>query len=61
MARTGLGEHNEPARQERLRRLAAKINDAWDDPGPSRPAAEAFDRIEKLHADAVAPSPKTGA
>lgn len=40
-------------RQERVRRLKAKINDAWDDPSPSRPADEAFERI---HAEAAATS-----
>lgn len=36
--------------QERRRRLKAKIDDAWDDPRPSLPADEVFDRIEALHA-----------
>ena len=54
-------EDYEMARQERLGRLKAEINDAWDDPSPSRPAADAFDRIEKLHADTVARSSKTRA
>ena len=43
-------------RQERVQRLKAKINDAWDDPNPSRPAAEVFDRIERIHAEAAATS-----
>jgi antitoxin ParD1/3/4 len=47
-------EDYEMTRQEQLRRLKAKINDAWDDPRPSRPAADAFGRIEKLHTDTVA-------
>jgi antitoxin ParD1/3/4 len=54
-------EDYEMARQERLRSLKAKINDAWDDPSPSSPAGDAFDRIEKLHADAVASSSKSRA
>lgn len=49
-------EDSEMARQERGQSLKAKINDAWDDPGPSRSADDAFDRIEKLHADTVASS-----
>jgi antitoxin ParD1/3/4 len=51
-------EDYEIARQERLRSLKAKIDAAWDDSSPSRPAADAFDRIGKLHADLVAPSSK---
>jgi len=47
-------EDYEMARQERLRSLKAKINDAWDDPSPSRPADDVFGRVEKLHADIVA-------
>jgi hypothetical protein len=43
-------EDYEMARQERLRNLKAKIDDAWDDPAPSQPADEAFGRLEKLHA-----------
>jgi antitoxin ParD1/3/4 len=49
-------EDYELSRQERVRSLKAKINHAWDDPAPSRPAADAFSRIEKLHADAGAAS-----
>ena len=52
-------EDYEMTRQERLRSFKAKINDAWDDPSPSRPAADAFGRIEKLHADTVAGSSNT--
>ena len=51
-------EDYEMSRQERVRRLKAKINDAWDDSGPSRRATDAFDRIEKLHAASVATSSK---
>lgn len=54
-------EDYEMARQERLRSLKARINGAWDDPIPSRPADDAFDRIEKLHADAVSGSSKSRA
>lgn len=49
-------EDYEMTRQERVQRLKAAINDAWDDPSPSRPAAEAFDRIERIHAKAAATS-----
>lgn len=38
-------EDYEMKRQERLRSLKAKINDAWNDPSPSQPAADAFGRI----------------
>jgi hypothetical protein len=41
-----------------MQRLKAKINDAWDDPSPSRPADEAFDRIERIHAEAAPTSPR---
>ncbi len=47
-------EDHEMSLQERKAALAAKINAAWDDPGPSRPAAEVFDRLEALHADEMA-------
>lgn len=46
-------EDYEMTRQERLSGLKARINDAWDDASPSRPAADAFGRLEKLHADVV--------
>jgi len=49
-------EDYEMARQERLRSLKAKIDNAWDDPNPSSPADDVFDRIEKLHADTIARS-----
>jgi len=49
----------EMTRQKRVQSLKAKINDAWDDPRPSRPADEAFGRIEKLHAEAVERSSTT--
>ena len=48
-------EDYEQSRQERLRQLKARIDEAWDDPAPSRSATETFGRIEKLHADTVAP------
>jgi len=54
-------EDYEMTRRERMRRLKAKINDAWDDPGPSRPADDVFGRLESLHADTVAASSKTRA
>ena len=54
-------EDYEVIRQERVRSLKAGINDAWDDPGSSRPAADVFDRLEALHADTVAASSKTRA
>jgi hypothetical protein len=44
-------------REDRLRRIRDKINDAWDDPRPSRPAMEVFDRIEALR-EAETRSPK---
>jgi antitoxin ParD1/3/4 len=40
--------------QERATILKAKINEAWDDPSPSRPAADVFGRLEAAHADATA-------
>jgi antitoxin ParD1/3/4 len=46
-------EDYEMVRLERLTSLKAKINEAWDDPRASRPAAAAFGRVEKLHADTV--------
>ena len=52
-------EDYEMTRQERVQRLRAGIDEAWDDPDPSRPADDVFGRIEKLHADAAAtPSKK---
>lgn len=47
-------EDYEMSVQERAQALKAKIDAAWDDPSPSRPAAEVFDRIEALHSDRVA-------
>jgi antitoxin ParD1/3/4 len=54
-------EDYEMVRQERQRSLKAKIDDAWDDPSPSRQAGDVFNRIEKLHADAVANPSKSRA
>jgi antitoxin ParD1/3/4 len=36
--------------EDRKRQICAKIDAAWTDPRPSRPAAEVFARIEALHA-----------
>ncbi len=49
-------EDYEMTRQERLRGLKAKINDAWNDPRPSLTADEVFDQLEKHHLEAVAAS-----
>lgn len=49
-------EDYEMTRQERLRSLKARINEAWDDPNPSRPADEVFDQLEKRHATIARPS-----
>ena len=54
-------EDYEMTQQERVRSLKAKINDAWEDPKPSRPAADVFERLESLHADTAAASSKTRA
>lgn len=43
-------------RQERLKSLKAKINEAWDDPRPTLTADEIFEQLEKHHLDAVAAS-----
>jgi antitoxin ParD1/3/4 len=47
-------EDHEMSLQERRAALSAKINAAWDDPSPSRPADEVFDRLEALHAEQMA-------
>jgi antitoxin ParD1/3/4 len=44
-------EEHEMSVEERARLLKTKIDEAWDDPRPSRPAAEVFDRIEAAHAN----------
>jgi antitoxin ParD1/3/4 len=38
---------------DRLAVIRARIRRSLDDPRPAVPIDEAFDRIEKLHADAV--------
>ncbi len=38
---------------ERLAAIRTRVRRALDDPRPSVPLDEAFDRIEKLHADTV--------
>ncbi len=48
-------EDYEMSLQERAELLKAKINEAWDDPRPSRPIDEVFDRIEARHAEATRP------
>ena len=47
-------EDYEMSAQERARVLKAKIDEAWNDPRPSRPAAEVFDRLEALHSETTA-------
>ena len=42
-------EEHEMSLRERAQMLKAKINEAWDDPRPSLPAAEVFGRLETLH------------
>ena len=42
-------EDYETNTQERHRLLKARIDEAWDDPRPSRPADEVFARLEALH------------
>jgi antitoxin ParD1/3/4 len=44
-------EDVEMSRQERISVLKAEIDAAWDDPAPSRPADEVFDRLETLYAE----------
>jgi antitoxin ParD1/3/4 len=44
-------EERELSLEERTRHLKAQIDEAWDDPRPSRPAEEVFDRLEALHAE----------
>jgi len=43
-------EDYEDLAAERKRQLKAKIDAAWNDPRPSRPADEVFKRLEALHA-----------
>jgi antitoxin ParD1/3/4 len=54
-------EDYETTVQERAAALKAKIDEAWDDPSPSRPAGDVFGRIETLHSEAIATPPKPGA
>jgi antitoxin ParD1/3/4 len=42
-------EDYEMSAHERVQRLKAKIDEAWDDPRPSRPLDEVFERLEALH------------
>lgn len=42
-------EDYEMSAQERARLIKAKIDEAWDDPRPSLPMHEVFERIEALH------------
>jgi antitoxin ParD1/3/4 len=46
-------EEHEITLEERTAQLKAKIDEAWDDPRPSRPADEVFDRIEAEYAEAA--------
>ena len=43
-------EDYELDRQQRLRELKAKLDEAWDDPRPSIPAEDVFAGIERMHA-----------
>jgi antitoxin ParD1/3/4 len=53
-------EDYEMSLQERARLLKAEINEAWDDPRPSRPAEAVFERIEAAHAEATRPKNDRG-
>lgn len=44
-------EEHEAGVLECTRQLKAKIDEAWDDPRPSRPAEDVFDRLETMHAE----------
>jgi antitoxin ParD1/3/4 len=48
-------EESEMSLESRAKLLKDKINEAWDDSRPSRPAGEVFDRIEAIHGEAVRP------
>jgi antitoxin ParD1/3/4 len=48
-------EEHEMSLEERARLLRTQINEAWDDPRPSRPADEAFGHIEAVHAAKTRP------
>jgi antitoxin ParD1/3/4 len=43
-------EERELGLEEGVRDLKARINEAWDDPHPSRSADDVFSRIERIHA-----------
>ncbi len=47
-------EEHEMSVEQQARLLKDKIDEAWDDPCPSRPADEVFDRIEAAHAKTTA-------
>jgi antitoxin ParD1/3/4 len=46
-------EDHEMSRRERTSILKAEIDAAWDDPSPSVPADEVFDRLETLYEEMV--------
>ena len=46
-------EDYEMSVQERVRLIKAKIDEAWDDPRPSLPIDEVFERLEALHTHTV--------
>ncbi|HZK89372.1 MAG TPA: type II toxin-antitoxin system ParD family antitoxin [Stellaceae bacterium] len=46
-------EENEINLESRAQLLKDKINEAWDDPRPSRPAGEVFEGIEAMHGEVV--------
>jgi antitoxin ParD1/3/4 len=48
-------EEQEISIEERQRRLKTQINEAWDDPRPSRSVDDVFRRIEAAHAVAARP------
>ena len=42
-------EDYEELAEDRRRQMKARIDAAWKDPRPSRPASEVFARLEELH------------
>jgi len=46
-------EDYEMSAQERAQRLKAKIDEAWNDPRPSHPMDEVFERLEALHTHTI--------
>jgi len=50
-------EDYEMSAAERALQIKAKINEAWDDPRPSRPIDEVFERVEKLHSQTMDTQP----